>query len=197
MGKNVVVALFILTCLMSVAVLLTRQPHRTKVSPSVDGAKTPRVSLEDFTVYEYRNHSVISTFSGKLAHFLDPNLLELYGSLRGLRHNSLQREYVSAESATVYFASSGISSLMKNAEVSKAELEDNVKLGVRYQRLLTEYAEYLPSKGVLQSERAVTLKNPDGVVEGKNGFRYFLDKEEVKIFGPIQGELKGAKPPSN
>ena len=196
MGKNVVVVLFIVTCLLSVYVLMTRKNPEDRVLDP-DAAKEPRVSMEEFTIYKYRNHQVVSTFSGKLSHFLDPNLLELYGSLRGLRHNSVKREYVSCESSTVYFKANGISELMKDATVTKAELEDNVNVGVSYNRLLTEFAEYLPSEDLLQSELPVTVKGPTGQIQGNNGFSYLLGEEKIKIFGPIKGVLQGAELPKH
>ena len=195
MGKNVVVFLFLLTCALAVYVLATRKIV-APIDSDPDAAKEPRVSLEEFTVYKYEGHKVTSTFSGKLAHFVDPNILEIYGSLRGLRHNSEKREYVSSESATVYFSASGISQLMDNAKIVEVELEDNVNVGVKFHRLLTEFAEYLPNQNLLQSELPVTLKGPNGDFEGKNGFLFHLQKEKVRIFGPIEGVLQGASIPN-
>ena len=195
MGKNIIVALFLASCGLALVVLFTRSA-RPRLTEDPEAAKSPRVSLEEFTLYKYRNHKVETTLSGKLAHFLDPNILELYGSLRGLRHNTEKREYLSAESAIVYFSSNGISQLMENAEIIEAELEDNVNLGIKYNRLLTEFAEYLPNEKLLQSELPVVLKGPTGEFEGQNGFRYFMDDENIRIFGPIKGTLQGTTMPA-
>lgn len=192
MGKNLVVVGFLVCCGLAIYVLVTRgEPDG--LSESIHENPEPRISLEDFTLYKYKGHKADATVSGKLALFMDPNMLEVYGSVRGLRHNSEKREFMSAESATIFFETSGLAELMvKEAKVAKAEIEDNVNIGVKYNRLKTEFAELLPEKGILQSELPVSLKGPTGDFRGEKGFRYFLNDEKVKIFGPINGVMQGA-----
>ncbi len=190
MGKNIVVALFLCACALAGYVLFTREPR--KVSNVVINKKDPRVSLEDFTIFRYKGHQAEATFSGKLGLYVDPNILEIYGSVRGMRHNSTKREYVSAEAATVYFNTNGLAQLMETqAKVTRAEVQENVNIGMRYNRVVTEYAEYLPTPPVLQSDRKVELKGPTGDFVGQKGFHYLLDQESIKIFGPIEGVIQG------
>lgn len=191
MGKNAIVGGFLLACCLAIYVLATREGPIVRENDP-DASREPRLSLSDFTIYKYDDHKVKMTFSGRLANFVDPNLLEIYGNIRGLRHNSQKREYVTAESAVVFFETNGVAQLMEDAEVSKAELEDNVNVGVKYNRLVTDFAEYLPQQELLQSEFPVRLKGPTGDFDGKSGFKYDLKSEDILIHGPISGVLQGA-----
>ena len=194
MGKNLVVAIFVATCVLASLYVATREASRRGASEA-DEANVPRVSLEEFSIYKYDGHKVKATLTGKIAHFLDPNILELYGNIRGLKHHPEKPEFASSETATIFFQSSGISQLMENTEVREAELEDNVNVGIHFHRLATEYAKYLPKDALLTSEVSVVLKGPSGRLKGHQGFEYHLDEENIRLFGPIEGVLTGAELP--
>lgn len=191
MAKNIIIASFLGLTVLAILLLWNREEN-PRVREDPDAILAPRISLEDFTVYKYQGHQVQMTLSSKLAHFVDPNILELYGSVRGIRHDSPKKEYFSAESATVFFSSTGVAQLMENPEIIEAELEDNVNVGMSYNRLLTEFAEYLPMEGLLQSELPVVLKGPTGTYKGQNGFRFFTETELIHIYGPTEGVVQGA-----
>lgn len=194
MGKNTVVFGFIFTLSLALYVVFTKT---STFRESPESEREPLISLEEFTIFRYKGHKVNKTLSGQLAHFVEPNVLELFGRVRGLRHSAEVREYVSAEVALVYFNGNGIGDILENAEIAEAEFEDNVHVGVKYNRISSDFAEYLPGEGVLQSDLPVVIRGPTGRLEGKNGFRFYDESEDIEIYGPIKGVLQGASIETN
>ncbi len=189
MGKNIVVFAFVVTLCLAVYTIFTRA---SLFQESMHVGVNPLVTLEGFTIFRYNKHKVTKTLSGQVGQFFEPNKLELFGRVRGLRHDSDRREYVSAETALVFFNGSGITDIIASPGVSEAEFEDNVHLGVRYNRISTEFAEYLPGQGILQSDVQVLIRGPSGRVEGRNGFRFYEETEDIEVYGPIKGIMQGA-----
>ena len=195
MGKNVISILFIGVSVVAIYLFTIREDKtlREQVSSSV---KSPRVTLEEFTLHRYKNHQVLSTLTGRIAHFLDPNILEMYGNLRGLRYDSPNREYFSAETASIYFASNGIVQLLQNSEIHKAEVENSVNVGTQDKLLRTQYAQYQAKKDILTSDVPVTFMAPNSIFIGNAGFEYKLDTEDLVLFGPVEGTLQSEKIPN-
>ena len=185
MGKNLVSILFLV--ISGLAVYLFMQRDDRTLREQVSGQeKQPRITLEEFTLHRYRNHTVLSTLTGRIGNFMDPNVLEMYGNLRGLRYDSPSREYFSAESATIYFESNGIVQLLNDSEISRAEIENNVNVGTQDKLLKTQYARYNTKKGMLRSDVPVTFVAPNSIFKGTSGFEYNIATEDVVLFGPIE-----------
>lgn len=151
----------------------------------------PLITLEGFTVYKYDRHAVSATLSGKMAQFIEPNNLELYGNISWLRNSEKKRDYALCETARVSFRSRGVTNLIKDGTIDKAELENNVRIGSKGNILLTEYAEYIERTQTLTSDQPVRLDGSKGTFVGSKGFNYDLDEEALTIFGPIEGTLQG------
>ena len=189
MGKNVVAGAFVLLSLYAVFIFMQKDSARLRDQVS-RSEKDPRVILEDFTLYRYRGHRVLSTLSGRIAHFIEPNSVEMYGSLRGLRYDTVNREYFSAESAAIYFVGTGMMQLMKGAEVERAEIDNNVKVGSAENLIETDYAQYLADRNRLRSDVPVVFTSPKSKLKGQTGFEYDLELETVELFGPMEGVLQ-------
>ena len=190
MGKNTISVIFLVFSGVSLFVFFHRDNKILR--EKVDRAeRLPRVILEDFTIYTYNEHEVQSTLTGKIAHFLDPNILEVYGDIRGLKHNSSKREHFSAESATVLFSAKGIVRLLEDSRIETCELENKVRVGSGDDVILTEYAKYFSKRNQLRSDVPVHYSNPTARLMGKNGFVYDIDRGDLDIIGPIKGTLQG------
>ena len=190
LGKNIVAAIFIIISFVALVVFFSRDDRTLKDQVNLEDRK-PRVILEGFTLYKYSGHEIQSTLTGKIAHFIDPNVLEVYGDIRGLRHNTEKREHFAAQSATAYFSSSGIVQLMQKSEIVRCEVENNVRVGFGDNLILTQYAQYLGKDKTLRSDLPVEFRAPQSRLHGKSGFDYRLEDEELDIHGPIKGTLQG------
>lgn len=189
MGKNVLAVIFLSISTYAVYVFMQKDSSRLK-DQITSSEREPRVILEDFTMYRYRGHQVLSTITGRLGHFIEPNSVEMYGNLRGLRYDTENREYFSAESATVYFKASGMLQLMKGSEVERAEVDNNVRVGSSRNLIETDYVQYRAEKQTLRSDVPVVFTSPRSTLSGQSGFEYDILTEAAKLYGPMEGTLQ-------
>lgn len=190
MGRNILVVAFLVTSVIAITLFLAREDGSLR--DQVDSrSKQPVITLEEYTMFRYDGHELRATLSGKLATFLEPNIVEMYGNVTGRKHGE-EKEYASAESAAAYFASSGVTQFLKDNKIERAQLENDVKIGIGDNTLSTEFAEYIAAKDVLRSDRPVLMYGPTGRFKGGNGFAYSLTTEEMTVFGPLEGILQGA-----
>lgn len=190
MGRNILVIAFLVTSAVAVMIFLARDDGSLR--DQVDSrSRQPVITLEEFALFRYEGHELEATLTGKLATFLEPNMVEMYGNVTGRKYEEDKKEYSSAESATAYFASSGVTQFMKDSRIERAQLENDVRIGIGDHTLSTEFAEFLAPKEVLRSERPVLLYGPTGRFKGGNGFAYHLTTEEMTVFGPLEGILQG------
>lgn len=194
MGKNIVTLIFLIISGLASYLFITRESEELREKVSVR-TKKPRITLENFTLHRYRDHKIVSTLTGQMANFMDPNLLEMYGKLRGLRYDSANREYFSAESASIYFTSNGVVQLLSSSEIARADIENDVNVGSQDKLIKSQYAQYLADKDILRSDVPVVLIAPDSVLRGLKGFEYKIDSEDIELFGPIEGTLQSDKTP--
>lgn len=190
MGKNLVVFLFLACFLVSIAAFLNRKEKPSLSLPKEgESLKEPRVVLEEFTVFRYEQHKIQQTISAKLGYFQEPNILELYGNIRGFKHTE-KREYFSADSSITYFESRGLSQLLRRAAVIKTEVEGQVRTGIDGNELTTEYAEYIAPQNLLRTDLPVVVDGPKGRFNGDKGFEYFINDGIMNIRGPMTGVLQ-------
>lgn len=195
MGKNIIAVVFVVISGIALFVFKSRDDRTLKDQVTIK-EKQPRIILEDFTLYRYNKHTVQSTLTGRIAHFMDPNILEVYGDIRGLRHNSSRREHFSAQSAAAYFYSTGVVQLMQNSKIQRCEVENNVRVGSGDNVILTQYAQYIGDSNVLRSDLPVQFNAPRSKFYGKGGFHYQVDTEELNLHGPIKGTLQSEAIPN-
>ena len=182
-------ALFVVIMAASLWVFTQRDPHKKpKVARSREHA--PRISFEDFTVWKYEDKLLVASLTGRFANFVDPNSLELFGSIRGINQQGKKKQFFSAESATVHFAAKGVVDLVKNSRITKTEVENQVKFGYDDVILYTDYAKFFPGEDRLVSDLAVRIQGPDVEIRGEKGFEFFNKTGDLKVYGPLEGTLR-------
>jgi len=191
-GRNALVVLFLICCGISLFAFLNREKPDVREFREEHAAKEPHLILEEFTVYRYNQHNVTETLAAKLGYFLEPNILELYGDIRGFRHGP-KREYCSAESSISYFDSHSLTSLLRNAKIVKTEVETQVRVGIEDHALRTEFAEFIADLEVIRTDFPVKIDGPRGRFNGEKGFVYDLKAGLMMIRGPMTGTLKERK----
>ncbi len=191
MGKNIIVALFILMVMSAVYIFVGRESSLPLPELEPGQQHLPRIQLEEFTVYKYEGHKVLSTLSGKTAFFLDPNTLDVLGSIQGQSLDSPNKEFFTAESLRVTFAAKGLSDLLKNSRIQRTEIENQVRFGYQDHILFTEYAKYLNDQSLLVSDLPVQVKGPRMTMKGAKGFEYNTETTDLKLYGPLEGALLG------
>lgn len=191
MGKNSVVALFLFTVATAIYFYLGRESSAPLEELEPGQKQVPRVQLEEFTIYKYDGHKALSTVSGKIASFLDPNTLDVMGNIQGQTLDSPHKEFFTAESARVTFAAKGLSELMKNSRIQRTEIENRVRFGYQDNVLYTDYAKYLHEEQRLLSDVPMQIKGPRIDMKGSKGFQYEAATQDLKVFGPLEGTLLG------
>ncbi len=190
MGKNIIVGIFFTIFAGAVFVFLQRGERQARKAPDPDEAeKRSRISIEEFVLYEYKDHHATGTFQGKLAQFEDPDMLEIFGNVRGSRVVNGKKEFMASEAAALRFSSKGLSELIKESKLETVTLENQVRFGSSDLSLFTDYAKYDAASGRLVSDRAVKIQNPQADMIGHKGFEYDTKSQDVKIFGPSEGTL--------
>lgn len=189
MGKNIIAASFVILSMVSIIYFFSRE-EKSSSKDWDNSDKHPRLILEEFTVYRYKAHQVQSTLTGRIAHFIEPNILEVYGDIRGLKHNSPRKEHIAAESASIYFRSHGIVQLMSSSKVDRCEVENNVRIGIDDSLISTQYTQYLGDNHLLRSDVPVVFTGSDSSLTGRGGYTYDINSGELELFGPIEGLLQ-------
>ena len=189
MGKNIIVYSFLFSLGFSLFIFFSREDRRIRDQINQGDKREPLITVEDFTAYKYIDHKVISTLSGKLGQFIEPNILELYGQIRGMRHDVDEKQYIFSESAVAYYRSQGLAQLAKDSSLRKAEIENSVRIGTGSKVLMTEYAEYIEAENRLKSDWEVLIKTPNSQINGKQGFDYDVLSKDLTVMGPINGVL--------
>lgn len=190
MGKHLLVALFGLAFFGAVAVYWQRGEQRARSVPGAgDTEKHSRMSVEEFVIYEYKDHHATGTFQGKLAQFQDPDMLEIFGNVRGSRVIDGEKEFVASEAAALRFSSKGLSELVKNSKLETVTLENQVRFGSADVTMFTDYAKYSADTGKMVSDRPVRMQTSQGDMLGHKGFEYDSSTQNVKVFGPMEGTV--------
>ena len=193
MGKKLLVAAFLLVTIASAYVFFSRE--QTSLREQVeDATKHPRIVLKDFTMYRYQGAKVEATVSGQNAFFFEPNVLEMYGNLKGLRTvpNTDKREFVRAQASVTLFESRGVVQMTQSSEIEKSSLENDVAVGFEDKTILTQHAEYTSKPQRLYSDLAVELLARDGNLKSETGFEYLVEEKLLHLNGPIRGKLQNA-----
>ncbi len=189
MGKKLVIAGFLICLALAFYVFLTREIKSRRDDGATEVTKQPRVVLEDFSIYRYEGEALVAKLNSRLGHFYEPNIAELDGDVRGERINSAgERETLEAESATAYMKTNSLMKLVdQKTELDRAELNGFVEVGLREHLLSTDYAEFINSDKLVQSQRLVRVEGPGRVFIGDEGFKYGLETQALEMQGPVKG----------
>lgn len=192
MGKTLLIIFFLVSLALSFFVFLSSETESPREQLLSVGETEPRIVVDDVFVYQYVNHTIESNFSAKLGHFLEPNLVEVYASVRGTRYRPKnQVESIKCEAASVTLAADTMTDLFNQQDIGliKGEVEDQVQLGLDDNYLYTEYAEYLAVSQLVQSKEPVVGEGPNRKFRGEQGFVYDLKTEVLQMSGLVSGEV--------
>jgi LPS export ABC transporter protein LptC len=187
--KYLLSLLFTLLSFTAIVVFLLREEKRLP-DKDTGGDVTPMLSLRDFTIHRYADDEVKWTVSAKLGNFLDPNIVEVFGAVEGVRGVDEEREVVTAESAVAYLEANSLSESVKNGNISRVEIDSSVKILMKHYAIQTDYAEYAVKKQLIESDLPVTVEQKGNSFEGQNGFNYNLKNDMLVIKGPLKGIIK-------
>jgi len=190
MGKKLVMAGFLAVLGYAVFIFINRDVRFLREKIKDSQVKTPRVALEDFIVYRYKDKTLNAKISGRLGHFFEPNQIELNGEIKGIRMTPKGTETFGAEAVMGYFEAQDINEMLDGAELELAELTGFVEVGMRDHVLTTDFAEYRAQKGVVSSTRPVRVEGPGRVFTGEDGFVYNLESQSLDIMGHVEGVVK-------
>lgn len=189
--KYILTLIFSLLSIAAVLVFLVREERRpSQREGSAD--VTPMLSLKEFVVYRYLDDQVRWTVSAKLGNFLDPNVVEVFGSVEGSRVVDDETEIVTAESAVAYLDANSLSDSVKDAQISRVEIDSSVNIAMKNYAIKTDYAEYTVKSQTIESDLPVTVEQKANFFEGQNGFNYNLNKDLLTIKGPLKGVVKSS-----
>src|SRR5690606_22443135 len=99
MAKNLVIGGFLATLVVAFSVFFTRDKG-TPRDVLAEGKQAPRLILDEFSFFRYKGANVEANFSAKLGHFIEPNVIEVFASVRGVRYRGDQVETMRCESGS-------------------------------------------------------------------------------------------------
>jgi len=190
MGKTIIIIGVVIALILSVIIFLMKDDTSPKDQYLNTVDNEPRVTMEDFAIFSYVDQKIEGTFSAKLGHFLDPNIVEAFTTVRGVRYRPKNRvESLRCGSVTAYLVGDSMSEIVspKGAEVARAEVEDQVRIGFDDHFLNTEFAEYVAATNLVTSNERVQVDGPNRTLFGEDGFSYNLKKEALEMQGAVSG----------
>ena len=187
MARKLVIVGFLIALSIALYTYFTRENSRAWEQSDLDNK--PRIILEDFVLYRYTGAVVNGKLTARLGHLLEPNIVELYGEVKGERTGERGVERVTAESAVAYLKSNSISELVKTNEVVRAEMKGFVNVDFDEHKLSTDYAEYWHDRQEIASNRPVKVDGPNRVIKGDQGFLYQLSDSTLEVFGKVSGQV--------
>ncbi len=189
MGKIIVIIGFLIFFFSALYIFITIDKKAPIENIKTETVKTPRIILSDFTHYNYEKGSLASSLSARLGYLIDPNIVEVFGDVRGKNYKKDGGEVIKAESGRAYFGTDDLDRMFQNAQMEKAELKGMIEIEFHDHKLLTDYAEYSTKENVVSSTRPTRIEGNKRWFIGQNGFRYDLTKEHIVFDGPIEGEV--------
>ena len=191
MGKNILIGTFLVTLVVALYLFFTRDQIALRKQVERVQTNQPRIILEDFTIYRYANNRLISTLAGQMGSFVEPNVIDISGNIRGIRHDSAKKEFLLAQSAEAHLKSVGVIQMMNGADLDYAIFQKDVRVGWDKTTIKTEYAKYTADRDILDSDIPVAIETPSANFYGENGFEYDVEKGNIIIQGPIKGVISG------
>jgi len=154
--------------------------------------REPRIVVDDFMLYRYRGHQVVGTFTAKLGHFIEPNIVEFFASVKGERDKGEIKESLSCEAGLAVFEAEGMSEIINSDEtkLSYVEVEDQVRVESGDHIIRTEFAHFDADHNLLSSQEPVQIDGPKRILVGEEGFEYYIDKKSLTMAGKVRGVVK-------
>ena len=195
MGRKVAGVFLLIAFVVSIGTFLGRDRKILRETIS-SNLHEYRIKIEDFTVNNYEDGQLVEGMSAKLGVFVEPNIVEMSGDVRGEKNSegkssldqSVEKETIRADQATIYLNATSLSMLLnQNAEMDRSELTGFVQVGFKDHVLTTDYVEHIREQKIIRSPKFVKVEGPHRSFEGEEGFEYSLEKEILEIRGKVRG----------
>ena len=190
MGKQLATWFFLILFFAAVFIFYSKDDKDLRESVKSVPVSIPRVTLKNFKIEKYIGVKKISNASGKLAYFIEPDILEVYGKITAADYTKDHLRIAKGDTLTAYFNTSGLIDLAKESSISRAILENHVELIDKDNRIYTNIVSYNKKKDILSSDREVSIDSSQGKLYGENGFIYKISDEFLKLMGPVNGLLR-------
>ena len=190
MTKKLVIVSFLLSFSVALYVFFSREERSIRDSIK-DSKKEPRIELEDFVIYRYQDNDLVGKLTSRIGNFYEPNLIELISEVKGERYIGNEMETMESESAVANLKSKSLVEVLSGKDISLdvAELTGFVEVGINSHLLSTDYAKYEADKQMILSDRPVRVTGLGRVIDGSEGFSYFLEDQAMVLPGHIKGQV--------
>lgn len=188
MGKRLIIIGFIICIGLAIYAYSKRDKGSLRQSIDTGSKREPRLVLEEFTVYRYRNGDELEgQLSARLGQVFEPNIVELDGEIRGEKRKNGEAQTFEAETATMFFDAKSLNKMMEGTQLVKADLNGFIEVGLKDHLLSTDYALYTAATDVLSSKRPVRVDGHNQVLTAEDGFVYSITKETLSLLGLVKG----------
>ncbi len=190
MGKQITTWVFLVLFFSAVFIFYSKDDKDLRESVKAIPVSIPRVTLKNFKIEKYSGLKIVTNASGKLAYFIEPDILEVYGKISAADYTKDNPRIAKGDTLTAYFNTSGLIDLAKESSISRAILENHVELTSKDKRIYTNIVSYNKKKDSLSSDREVSIDTSQGKLYGGNGFIYKINDEFLELMGPVNGLLR-------
>jgi hypothetical protein len=197
MLKKLIIFGFIIFVVVAIRSYVVSDRTQRQRDAESQGARIPRVVLEDFVLYRYTSAVLTSRVSAKLGNVFEPNVVELYGDVEGSRNREDHVERMGAEFAKATFASESLEQLTQKPSLDKVEMSDFVRFYLRDEVLETSHAEFHQATSQVTSNTLVQIRGPGRNLSGDKGFVYDMSKDEIDLLGVVKGDFEKVKAEAN
>lgn len=191
MGKNLTVFVIIAFTVLALMIFWS-QPSHEGIDRRMAQTSDPRIVIDDLFVQRFKANSLVGDFSAKLVHFVEPNMVEAYAEVSGMRMRDNKRETFRSQILNLQFKAQNMGKLMSSegGGIAYIEVENDVNIKVGLEEMLTERAQYFADRHQISSMDPVEIIGPGRRFFGEQGFSYHLKTEEISIPGPVRGEVR-------
>lgn len=190
MGKKIATWIFIVLFFSAVFIFYSKDDKDLRESVKAIPVSIPRVTLKSFKIEKYQGLKKTSHASGKLAYFVEPDILEVYGKISAADYTKDSVRIAKGDTLTAYFNTLGLIDLAKESSIKRAILENHVELINKDNKIYTNIVSYNKKKDSLSSDREVSIDSSQGKLYGRNGFIFNISDEFLELMGPVNGLLR-------
>jgi hypothetical protein len=124
------------------------------------------------------------------ARLKEPNQIILSNGVEAIRFRGEGKEIVRSLAAAAHFKAKNVNELLQAAKLQSAEARDRVQISVNNLELQSEFVEFSGDTQALNSKMPVLLLGRGKKITGSDGFYLDVDRQEMELFGDINGELQ-------
>ncbi len=191
MGKNITVIGTLVFTVLALAIFWA-QPNRDSFDRRISQSNDPRIVIDDLFVERFKSNQLVGDFSAKLVHFIEPNIIEAYAEVKGMRMREQRKETFRSQILNLQFKATNMGRLLSSdgGGIAYVEIENDVKIKIGPEEMITERAQYFADRQQISSTDPVEILGPGRRFFGEQGFTYNLKTEDISIPGPVRGEVQ-------